>query len=246
MAGSNDQSGASSSPPAKVSPSKGGAVVNRSLKPQKGLLTFEAEGLETGTKSLHNSRFLHVPSGKSGLTIGRGYDMKEKKSHKIVGDLVAAGVPADAAAIISTARGMRGKEAKDFIATNKLDDFEIGSDVQVKLFDRSYAEEEKEVVRISNKKDTVAAYGKIDFKTIDPALRDLMVDLKFRGDYTPGSRKLIQKSLADNDLKAVQKIIGDEKLWPNVPLDRFKRRKDYIDQAVKNLPDVKLVEGVRK
>ncbi|MEX0729512.1 MAG: hypothetical protein WED00_03675 [Aquisalimonadaceae bacterium] len=43
------------------------------MTPQKGLLTFEAEGTEGGR---FHSRHLHVPSGMSGLTLGRGYDFR--------------------------------------------------------------------------------------------------------------------------------------------------------------------------
>ena len=48
----------------------------------KGLLTYKAMGMEGGD---FHSRKLHVPSDRSGLTIGRGYDMKEKSSYKIEG-----------------------------------------------------------------------------------------------------------------------------------------------------------------
>jgi hypothetical protein len=47
------------------------------LKPTRGLITFEAEGVENQSSPYH-SRYFHVPTPSSGLTIGRGYDMKER------------------------------------------------------------------------------------------------------------------------------------------------------------------------
>lgn len=40
-------------------------------------MTFDQEGLENPGKKYH-SRVPHVPSSSSGVTIGRGYDMKYK------------------------------------------------------------------------------------------------------------------------------------------------------------------------
>ena len=227
---------------AVAAPATADLVVNPSLHPSSGDVTFQSEGQEGGP---YHSRKLHVPSGTSGLTIGRGYDMGGKSATQIILDLTNAGMSADDAKTLAKAHGLRGKAAENFIKTNKLEKFAIGSDVQIKLFDISYADEQSEVVRISSKQDVVTKYGQVDFDTIDPALKDLMVDLKFRGDYTGHSRTLLQKAFVENDLKKVQGIMGNTKNWPGVPSDRFKRRKALIDKAVENAanqnkPTVKL------
>lgn len=49
-------------------------------KPKEGTITFDSEGTEGG---LFHSRKLHVPTFSSGLTIGRGYDMRFKTAMKI-------------------------------------------------------------------------------------------------------------------------------------------------------------------
>jgi hypothetical protein len=49
------------------------------LAPSTGLLTWGAEGTEGGR---FHSRVLQFPPGASGLTLGRGYDMKEPASTK--------------------------------------------------------------------------------------------------------------------------------------------------------------------
>lgn len=200
------------------------------LKPSRGIVTFESEGVEQPGSKFH-SRVFHVPTASSGLTIGRGYDMKLKSKAKIAADLTAAGVaPADAKTI-SAAAGLQGAAAKAFVAKNGLSGFSISEETQVKLFEISYREEEAVVKRISAKPDCVKAFGAVDWDKAHPAIRDIFVDLKFRGDYTPGSRKLVQKLLATNDLAGLKKAMAAKANWSGVPADRFKRRNDFLAAA---------------
>lgn len=200
------------------------------LKPSRGIVTFESEGVENPGSKFH-SRVFHVPTDSSGLTIGRGYDMKMKTKAQIVADLTKAGVaPADAKKI-SGAAGLSGAAARSFVSANGLSGFSISQETQVKLFDISYADEEAVVRRISAKADCVAAFGKVDWDKVHPAIRDIAVDLKFRGDYTPTSRKLVQKLFAQNDLAGLRKVMADKAKWPGVPADRFKRRNDFLAAA---------------
>lgn len=187
----------------------------------QGQLTYDAEGNEGGP---YHSRVLHVPSGSSGLTIGRGYDMKEKSASQIETDLVNAGVEADVAALISTASGLSGDGAKAFIDDNDLAEFEISMAAQESLFEVIYAAITKDVRRICDKADCVAAYGAVDWDGLDEKIKDVMIDLRYRGDYTPASRKRIQKLVSRNDLEAFTEDLVNRDAWNQVPQDRFDRR----------------------
>ena len=199
-----------------------------SSKPDRGLVTFESEGIEAPGKAFH-SRVLHVPGETSGVTIGRGYDMKMKSRAKIARELASAGVPEAQAKEIAKAAGLSGANARAFRAAHKS--FSISPEAQVKLFDISYREEEAEVKRISNGPSARKAFGAVDWEKADPAIRDIFVDLKFRGDYTPASRKFCQKFLVANDVKGLAACMAAKANWKNVPADRFKRRKDFIAKA---------------
>ena len=200
------------------------------LKPTRGVITFDSEGVEQPGSKFH-SRVFHVPTDSSGLTIGRGYDMKMKPKAQIVADLKAAGVADADARRISGAAGLAGNAARAFVRSNGLGTFSITQEAQVKLFDISYRAEEAEVKRISAKPDCVAAFGKVNWDSTHPAIRDLLVDLKFRGDYTPASRKLVQKLLAGNDLAGLKRVMASRANWAAVPADRFKRRNDLLAAA---------------
>lgn len=198
------------------------------VAPTFGVVTWDSEGAEGGN---YHSRKLHVPSSVSGLTIGRGYDMKEKDKTKINSDLISAGLDTKTIEVLKKAVGLYGATAKQFIIDNDLLDFEISPEAQKKLFKISYEFQEKEVKRICGKSVTKKTYGDTDWDKLDSNIKDITIDLKFRGDYTPSSRKFLQKSIVNNDLNAFKKEIVNKSNWANVPADRFNRRKRFIEQA---------------
>lgn len=211
----------------------------------RGQLTFDAEGQECPDKARkcnkYHSRKPHVPDNISGVTIGRGYDLKRRTPEKIKRDLMATGLtPEDAEVyakagckMISTGScepQFTGDKARKFISDNQDKLREITPEQQRKLFEITYSEMEEDIKRISNnEKDK---YGAVDFETLNPKIKDVLVDLRFRGDYTPDSRKLIQKPVANNDFQAFKEAMGNE-YWVNkstpVPSDRFKRRLIYLN-----------------
>jgi hypothetical protein len=67
----------------------------------------------------------------------------------------------------------------------------------------------------------VAKCGRLALKKVNGAITDLLVDLKFRGDYTGHARGLLQKACVENDLYKVQDIMGNRNIWRSVPQDRF-------------------------
>ncbi len=140
-----------------------------------GSLTFEAEGQEGGP---YHSRHFHVPSDSSGLTIGRGYDMKNRSKREVLDDLVSAGVGEVDAAKISQAAGLSGVDADTFVEENDLEDFEISEEVQLKLFEIEYARQLRDTRRLATKADVTRAYGETEWDALDDIIRDTLVDLR--------------------------------------------------------------------
>ena len=65
------------------------------------------------------SNHLHHPSAGSGVTIGPGYDMKDRTRDDIAADLEAVDVPSAAAAAASAGAGLTGAPADAFCKANK-------------------------------------------------------------------------------------------------------------------------------
>ncbi len=197
------------------------------IAPKLGKVTFESEGAEKGP---YHSRILHVPSPTSGLTIGRGYDMKFKGKLEIKQDLMVAGVKLAEAEQLSKASGLFGQSAKAFIKSQKLEKYEISLPQQLKLFEITYKKEEAETKRLCTKADVTAKYGTCNWQVLDPAMKQILVDLKFRGDYTGRIRQVLQKHIVANDTKAFLSVISDRTAWlqQRVPSDRFQRRVTFL------------------
>ena len=194
-----------------------------------GQLTFDAEGLEK--RGPFFSRKAHVPSDTSGVTLGRGYDMKTKSAEKIEQELISSGIDPELAKRFGAATGLSGDGGRQFIRDQGLDSVEITPAQQKALFQISYSELEQDVVRLCNKPDVVETYGATDWDNLEPRIRDVVVDLRFRGDYSPATRKVAQKTIASGKLDAFLVIMSDKNFWQGdrgVPSDRFKRRRDYL------------------
>ena len=200
----------------------------RISEPSIGRLTFEAEGQEGGR---FHSRCFHVPSASSGLTIGRGYDMKLRSKSEIRDDLISAGLDMAQATLISQAAGLKGEKAEEFIEENDLEDFEISSEAQLKLFEIEYGRKANDTRRLATKADVTRAYGATNWEALHEVIKEVVVDLRFRGDYTPSCRKFLQTHVANNDLEGFAREIADRNRWSNVPSDRFERRKAFCDRA---------------
>jgi hypothetical protein len=198
--------------------------------PTAGILTWDAEGTEGGR---FHSRKLHVPSPSSGLTIGRGYDFKQKTAADAAADLTRAGLSPAIAQTLARAVGLAGAAAQQFIADNALAAFEITKEQQLALFNISYANLAADVKRICASDSVVRAYGATNWVSLHAAIKDVLVDLRFRGDYHVESRKLIQKHVASNDLAAFVAVMCAPNNWVQVPRDRFQRRVAYLQAATR-------------
>lgn len=85
-----------------------------------------------------------------------------------------------------------------------------------------------EIIRISGSPANIEEYGTLNWEATDSKIQDIAVDLIYRGDYTPNTRKLVQQHIVDNDLSGLSATMADDSKWPGVPSDRFNRRANYL------------------
>jgi hypothetical protein len=193
----------------------------------RGQLTFDAEGNEGGR---WHSRKPHVPSDNSGLTVGRGYDMKHRTAEQIAKQLTDAGLSAEAARRYAGAAGLSGEKAREHMRAADLP--EITPAQQKALFMITYAEIEAAARKLCTSPDVVKAYGPVDWDKLHPAVRELVTDLRYRGDYTAKTREFVQPLVVKNDLKGLAAVMADRDRWARVPEDRFRRRATFAKQPV--------------
>jgi hypothetical protein len=77
----------------------------------------------------------------------------------------------------------------------------------------------------------VKQYGPVEWDKLNPTIRDLVIDLRYRGDYSAKTREYVQPMVVKNDLKGLAEVLSDRSKWSNVPEDRFKRRAAYAKKA---------------
>ena len=92
------------------------------------------------------SNRLHHPSAGSGVTIGPGYDMKDRARDEVARDLAAVGVSPDAAAEAGKGAGLSGARAGQFVKNNKSL-FDLTPDQEVALLEQILPHYERMVQR---------------------------------------------------------------------------------------------------
>lgn len=210
----------------------------RWLKVPFGQLTFDAEGndVEDELNPLHRyfSRVAHWPGGVSGITIGRGYDLGQQKNSRF--DLDHAGVDEPLKTWLVESQGLSSSSAQNRLkaASHEILSSRITRQQQYKLFMASYKNLENDVRRICQKASTIRVYHPNPNTTPDQAwndipdqIREILIDLRYRGDYTPTARTNIQSAAYLGDTVAFGRALSDRAHWPNVPKERFQRRINY-------------------
>ena len=186
------------------------------------------------------------PGAASGITIGYGYDMKERTRDEVRRHLTDSGVPDDLAKLLSTGAGVSRFTKPDAPAfLQSTVDFrgakvhfrylQIDQPARDHLFEIVYRVYVEDVARICAKPDAVAAYGKPDWQALHPAIKAVLVDLRFRGDYSRESRQYIQKSVVKNDPVAfadqLQRFLDDhDDVYDSGITSRFERRIKFARQ----------------
>jgi hypothetical protein len=197
------------------------------LRVRQGQLTFDAEGSEQGP---YFSRRAHAPPGSaSGVTVGRGYDLGRRSQSEVVRDLVSAGMELSDARRLSEGAGLKGDRARTFVISRRVSLPVISRRVQKELFERVL------YPRYEARAQRWLAAGGIDraWITIDPRIREVLIDLAFRGDTTPRVRSHLRAAIEHNHVDAFVDRLTDEDFWKpgtpgHVPVDRFRRRGAFI------------------
>ncbi|MGR5150113.1 hypothetical protein ACQKP8_26655 [Photobacterium alginatilyticum] len=158
--------------------------------------------------------------------------MREKSLSTVRRDLASSGIKNEVISTLVRAIGLTGNRAKQFIIDNDLLDYQITIESQKKLFKVSYDYEASEVKRICSKTDVKETYGITDWGKLNSVIKEVAIDLKFRGDYSPKVRRFLQKAIVKNDLNEFYKIMSNKGLWLNVPSDRFNRRVKFIEKNI--------------
>ncbi len=196
------------------------------LKVSFAQATFDAEGTEQRNRFF--SRQIHWPGGAaSGVTVGRGYDMGNRSSSEVRSELTKAGVPASDASFFSQAARLKGRDAREFVEDNREHAPVITLAAQKRLFEQVLVPYYvADIKRIFARSDVVAKYGDASWEKLSGTTKEVLFDLRYRGDYTSATREILQPLLVENDGAGVADLIRDRSYWAErgVPRVRIERR----------------------
>jgi hypothetical protein len=88
-----------------------------------------------------------------------------------------------------------------------------------------YEDLKNNVIDISRRQK---GYAPFDWDSLDSRVQDIMVDLRYRGDYHGKTRPFVQKPFVENDIVALRAALENKSNWPGVPDDRYRRRAEFL------------------
>ena len=201
------------------------SVSSDALVIESGALTILGEG---------QSGYIHWPGGKSGVTVGSGYDIGSRRSKDVYQDLIDSGMDSEKATQISKGAGLKGQEAKDFVSQNKSSIGKIEVSVMEVLLRTSFPKYEEEAKNMAT--STTADSGHLnargreirdkkaagtyvlsekEWNDLHPAMVELLTDMKYHGGYYAYDR-----------ISAINSLL---KANSGNHLEQFKAVRDYID-----------------
>ena len=174
----------------------------------KGQLTFDSEG-EEGVSAATHSRWLHHPSANSGVTIGRGYDMKLRTATDVKAALVSAGVDDALAQELAAGAGTSGSSADTFVQNNRRRLANITPGQQKRLFVAAYGEKEAAAQDFYKRH---AGANAVAFQALNERVREVYVDVIYQG-YPSDTQDVIQALVEANNAAGLAAAIRAN--WPN-------------------------------
>lgn len=162
------------------------------LHVREGQITFDAEGVDYITavapfrqpqRMPSFSRILHWPGTVSGVTIGRGYDMKNRSAGQIQTEMRLAGIEEYKAVICSKAAHLAGREASNFVKDYGPLVGEITHLQQIRLFETIYPD----YVKLSEyyyKTYTTGKHAIVDavpWNNMNKQVKEVFVDIAYQG-----------------------------------------------------------------
>ncbi|EOC0419280.1 peptidoglycan-binding protein [Cronobacter malonaticus] len=172
---------------------------NGMLSVKEGQLTFDYEGIDyitavdpfrQPTRMPCFSRILHHPSIGSGVTIGRGYDMKKRSAGEILFTLRLAGIEEYKSQICAKASFLSGKKAASFIELYGPLVGEITHQQQIRLFELSYKEKKDYAKNVYNR-SVADIKNALSWEQIELRIRDVFVDTIYQGNNTANEMAII-------------------------------------------------------
>ncbi|MBD8260009.1 MULTISPECIES: peptidoglycan-binding protein [Pantoea] len=201
-----------SNPPENINNNSGRLTVSA------GQVTFDAEGNDN-PHSPYFSRHIHWPGGKSGVTIGRGYDMGGRSSDEVYLDLIRVGVEEQQARTLSLGANKKETAAQVWVRKNKIECGVITRESQARLFETIYPIYVSRARSVYLSK-TAENAERTNWDQLKPPIKDIVVDLVYQG----AGFKLNMQAAMYNDIDKLADFIDSSSILQKYEKGRNRAR----------------------
>ncbi|TOD66167.1 hypothetical protein CGJ60_05560 [Vibrio parahaemolyticus] len=213
----------------------------------KGQFTFDSEG-DDNPSSPYFSRQAHVPNnsgvvvGRSGVTIGRGLDMGnpptgatgQSPSALNLRELFQkSGLMPELSNWLLSVEGIQKEAALESLNNSGLDNktLTLTRKQQHLMFKQVYAYMEDKTRILLTKPDVREKFGVVDWDNLSLNVRNVLVDLTYRGDNSPSTREVFVPALVNYNAQTFKAVMSNVKAWRrfDIPSGRFIARKEHLE-----------------
>lgn len=218
---------------------------------ESGQLTMEGEGLGAETLTIH------WPAGASGVTLGFGYDMKERSADEVKADLMAAGISDTYAASLSAGAGLEGATAQKWVNDNKRQPWAtITAEQRAALFQRGFPRYRDRARELATSRTPSRGTARVNAASRDvslrfvvpterwdqlhPAVIEVLTDMAYSGAYSYGRHESINPILMNERLTPVEQLQQIRPILEALPRpvqapERRRLRLQFIDTIIGRL-----------
>jgi hypothetical protein len=163
----------------------------------------------------------------SGVTIGVGYDLGQHTAQQIQADLKAVGVAPQTVAALSAEAGVTDPLQVQAFA-NSHTTLALSPSQAMNLYVNTYTQMALQVEDICASFAVVAKYGATNWNALNQRIKDVLVDMIYRGDYNSTTRQFFQADVAaDNLSRFISDISNRNEFASNLTQLRLQARINY-------------------
>lgn len=211
----------------------------------KGQFTFDNEGDDIES-SPYFSRKAHVPNnngtviGQSGVTIGRGLDVgnpptgatgQSPSKLNLEKLFQKSELTPELSDWLLSVEGVKKEASLQVLNNSSLDDDEmtLTRKQQHLMFNVVYEFMEEKTRVLLTKPDVQAKFGLVDWDNLPLNVKEVLIDLTYRGDNSPRTREEFVPALVNFDPLEFGEVIKIRNpLWRGIDLNRREKRENHL------------------
>ncbi|WP_205678900.1 CARDB domain-containing protein [Aquisphaera insulae] len=190
--------------------------------------TYQNEEFRTIPYLVFDGRTADI-AGRSGITVSIGYDAGQQSAQTILKEFTAAGVPLSTAIVYANAYNQIRNTGRDYFWRHEGEFNHLTTRQAEKLYRIVY---ERHVDLARSTYNGAGLTGAPSWENLNGTIRDILVDMRYRGDLTRGELQgIFRTSLVNNSLQQFRAALALSTMSQREE-HRHDARLAFVDQAL--------------